>query len=178
MLNFSRLLRSLNHSFPGRVGEIFNKQRRWVKFRLILTPFNYMQFTELVWLQNCYDSFDDLVATVIIVKTSRKNEINVSLCWEGKLFCLEKNLLVLKWRPINSTPTIWLGYQTWGTSVESGGSHICSKSAPHKVEVNAVSNNQYFLMVGGGSTMFMDHKPSNELFSLWCLTLWNATLLA
>ena len=39
-----------------------------MKFRLILTPFNYMQFTELVWLQNCYDSFDDLVATVIIVE--------------------------------------------------------------------------------------------------------------
>ena len=84
-----------------------------MKFRLTLTPFNYMQFTELVWLQNCYDSFDDLVATVvIIVKTSGKNEINVSLCLEGNLFYLEKNLLVLKWRPINSTPTIWVGYQT------------------------------------------------------------------
>ena len=61
--------------------------------------------------------------------------------------------------------------------MESGGSHVCSNSAHHKVEVNAVSNNQYFLRVGGGSSMFMDHKPSNELFYLWCLNLWNAALL-
>ena len=57
--------------------------------------------------------------------------------------------------------------------MEGEGSHHRSKSAPHKGDLNPVSNNQYFLRVGGGSTMFIDCKPPNELFSLWCLTLWH-----